>query len=423
MLYIRNKGEIERGALALLGASTKVGDQIGKFGSGFKYALATLLREGVDFKIYSGQREIPITTEVEKFRDQEFRVLVIDGIRTSITTNTGPEWTVRDAIREIWSNAIDEGDAVKSEAAVFELLPGTTTVAIDSQFRAVKSMVTSWSMYFVHDVPALFEHKNRGRILDQPVANYFRRGVWICEDRERTGIFSYDFVDIDLPESRKIKTHSTSYNVHSLLEVCTSEEVFSKILETRNAMRMEWHALGYWGIESGSPGQKTFHSAFHKKWDFLGDEKNRDKVMKLAGTRRVYWASGDILSALNKVGLPRIEQEVDYNDTYTVVPFPIGFEDRLNPILEELAKVGVDLTPFDMKFVEFTTDVGAIALADMKTKSCLLSAAAFEAHPDMLRKALVEEWTHLAHGVADCTVQQQHVYLNLIVDLIGKVKP
>lgn len=421
MLYIRNKGEIERGALALLGASTKVDGQIGKFGSGFKYALATLLREGVAFRIYSGLREIPITTEVEKFRDHEFKVLVIDGIRTSITTNTGPEWNVRDAIREIWSNAIDEGGAEKSETDG-TLRSGTTTIEIDSSHPTVKAMISNWSMYFVHDVPALFEHKYRGRILEQPVANFFRRGVWICEDRERTGIFSYDFTDIDLPESRKIKTHSTSYNVHALLEVCESEEVFTKILETRNPARMEWHALAYWSIESTSKGAKTLKSAFNRKWDFLGDEKNRDKVMKLAGARRVYWASGDILSALNKAGLPRIELEVDYNDTYTVVPFPIGFEDRLNPILAQLAKVGVDLTPFDMKFVEFTNDVGAIALADMKNKACLLSAAAFEAHPDMLRKALVEEWTHLQHGVADCTVNQQHVYLNLIVELIGKVK-
>jgi hypothetical protein len=422
MLYIRNAGEIERGALALLGASTKSGDQIGKFGSGFKYALATLLREQVDFRIFSGLREIPITTEIEKFRDHEFKVLVIDGIRTSITTNTGPEWTVRDAIREIWSNAIDEGGAEKTEALLIDLRPGTTTIEIDSNHPSIKAMVSNWSMYFVHDVPALFEHKYRGRILEQPVPNFFRRGVWICEDRERTGIFSYDFIEIDLPESRKIKTHSTSYNVHSLLEACESEAVFTKILETRNPARMEWHALTYWGIESGSKGQKTLQSAFHRKWDFLGDEKNRDKVAKLAGARKVYWASSDILSALAKAGLPRIESEVDYNDTYTVVPFPIGFEDRLNPILEQLAKVGVNLTQFDIKFVEFTVDTGAIALADMKNKACLLSAAAFEAHPDMLRKALIEEWTHLAHGVHDCTVGQQHVYLNLIVDLIGKVK-
>ena len=44
-LVIRNAGEIEPGALSLMGASTKDSEEhIGKFGSGFKYAIATLLR-------------------------------------------------------------------------------------------------------------------------------------------------------------------------------------------------------------------------------------------------------------------------------------------------------------------------------------------------------------------------------------------
>ena len=51
-LKIGNSGEIESGAFRLIGACTKRGDDsmIGYFGSGLKYAMAVLLREGIEFK-------------------------------------------------------------------------------------------------------------------------------------------------------------------------------------------------------------------------------------------------------------------------------------------------------------------------------------------------------------------------------------
>ena len=55
-LSITNKGEMQQEAMTLLGASTKRGDdtKIGFFGSGLKYALAVMIREGIEFHIYSG---------------------------------------------------------------------------------------------------------------------------------------------------------------------------------------------------------------------------------------------------------------------------------------------------------------------------------------------------------------------------------
>ena len=51
---ITNDGEIDSLSLSLVGASTKRADgsKIGFFGSGNEYALALLLRENIDFKIF-----------------------------------------------------------------------------------------------------------------------------------------------------------------------------------------------------------------------------------------------------------------------------------------------------------------------------------------------------------------------------------
>ena len=84
---------------------------------------------------------------------------------------------------------------------------------------------------------------------------------------------------------------------------------------------------------------------------------------------------------------------------------------------DEIFILGINMTKFDMVYAEFHNEQ-IIAKADMSKKRCIIGDHALEASPLMLRKALIEEWTHLEHGVVDCTVAQQHVYLDLIVKLM-----
>jgi len=72
----------------------KTGDssKIGMFGSGNKYAIAYFVRNNIDLKIFTGKDEIKITTEIEKFRDVEFKVISINGQKTSLTTTMGKDW-------------------------------------------------------------------------------------------------------------------------------------------------------------------------------------------------------------------------------------------------------------------------------------------------------------------------------------------
>ena len=421
MLFISNKGLVEAGALTLLGASVKDGEAIGKFGSGFKYAIATFIREGYALRVWSGLDEIEITTKPEVFRDKTFQVIYVGGERTSITTNTGVEWKVRDAIREIWSNAIDEGGALRGIGDM-NLLEGHTTIGIELKGE-VEDMVEAWDKYFVHGVSEIHENAF-GRIISQSLPNFYRRGIWICEDRERCGLFSYDFKDIDLPESRKIKTHSTSYATYEVLAQCTELEVFNVILDSIAQESMERYVFGYWGIGHGN-GRRALHEAFAKRWDFFGNKRNHAKISGQTIGKRVLWGDDSVCTALAKCGFDRIEDNLEYNERYSILDWPIGYKDKVMPSVNRLAAVGVDLSKFKLLFAKFDESKFSevpIAMADTKIKACVLSERAFESHPDMLMKALVEEWTHLEHNAVDCTVGQQHVYLDLIVNLIERIK-
>lgn len=415
-LQISNRGLVESGALSLMGASVKEASAIGKFGSGFKYALATLIRNGVEVRIFSGTREIEITTRPETFRDREFQVIWVDGVRTSITTETGKEWHIRDAIRELWSNALDEAEPARCVSDVIEPNPERTIIAIEARAE-VNRMVMNWEMYFCQDVRAIHENME-GRILAQITPNYFRRGIWICEDREHMGMFSYDFKDIALPESRKIATASTLYAVVQVIRNCPNEDVWRKLLSNLDPKLQEWHALSQWSIV-GYPGQQTLKKVFAETYDFFASRRMQSRL-KTKG-KRVLWTDDEFTAIFRRLDLPNLADEQDNSTDFEVVDWPIGFEEKLDEPIRILRGAGVNIGDFPIRYCRFY-DSGSSPIAVAFKGACYLTDLAFSCEKEMLMKALIEEWTHLQHNAADYTVAQQHVYLNLIVSLIERNK-
>jgi hypothetical protein len=114
-LKIKNKGILDIRLVALMGGTTKANDQykIGQFGTGLKYTLAYLIRNNIDFHIFAGQEKVSIETVTEVIREQTFNIICINGNRTSITDQMGMEWSAWMIVRELWCNALDEGDAFR----------------------------------------------------------------------------------------------------------------------------------------------------------------------------------------------------------------------------------------------------------------------------------------------------------------------
>src|SRR5687767_6513942 len=119
-LKIQNNGELDIRLVALMGGTTKANDRykIGQFGTGLKYTLAFLFRNNLEFKIFCGEQEVSIHTEVEDIRGEKFEIICINGQRTSITTKMGEDWKPWMIIRELWCNALDEGGAEKEITSV-----------------------------------------------------------------------------------------------------------------------------------------------------------------------------------------------------------------------------------------------------------------------------------------------------------------
>lgn len=234
MKYIRikNAGIIEPQALHLVGASTKRNDKskIGQFGSGNKYALAFLLRNNYEVKVYAGEKEITITTQKETFRDQEFNLIYIDGERTSITIEMGKDWKFWQAIREIYCNALDEGGCSMDFVQDITPVDGETHFYIDTK-KDVMEFFSNFDNYFATNKKVLFECEY-GRILQKSgdTANVYRKGIK-CFITNKTSVFDYDFTEIQIDENRLVKYFwDVEESIWNLLYRCDNKDVILQAL-------------------------------------------------------------------------------------------------------------------------------------------------------------------------------------------------
>lgn len=263
MKYIRikNNGLIEPEALHLVGASTKINDssKIGQFGSGNKYAMAYLLRNNYDLKVFSGEKEIKITTEDVSFRDNTYQVVFIDGEKTSITTQMGKDWEFWQALREIYCNAIDEGNSSLDFVQTIEPKEGETHFYIDTK-KDVVEFVTKFDNYFAENKEVLFEC-DKGRILKkgdaETKANIYRKAIR-CYDSTQDSLFDYDFNEIAIDENRIVKY---SWNVQEkmwdLLYRCTDKEVILQVLHNcANTDFIESYISDFSSINSSNISQE-----------------------------------------------------------------------------------------------------------------------------------------------------------------------
>lgn len=113
-IVFENDGLVDMLAVKTFGVNAKEADNpIGFFGTGLKYAIAIILREGGKFSILRGHERFDFTVRRQLVRMQEFGLVYCNDEPLSFTINLGKEWKPWMALRELYCNTVDEKGTVK----------------------------------------------------------------------------------------------------------------------------------------------------------------------------------------------------------------------------------------------------------------------------------------------------------------------
>ena len=149
-VVFQNQGLIDIRAFTVMGINSKPNSDspIGFFGTGLKYAIAVLVREGMSPVLWIGGDKYTFTARREKFRDKDFDFIRMKTEKrhwfkpqyTSLpfTTELGKNWKLWQAFRELESNTRDENGSTflvdsqpKLGGGLIEALDNTTTFIVE----------------------------------------------------------------------------------------------------------------------------------------------------------------------------------------------------------------------------------------------------------------------------------------------------
>lgn len=398
-IKIQNSGEIDINALLLLGATTKRGDssKIGYFGSGLKYAIAVMLKNGIDFKIFSGMKEIKVTTVKRKFREKSFDVIKVNNHITSLTTDMGPDWEPWFAIREIYCNALDEGEHVLGLANAPHGEKDKTTIYVQFDHR-LRGLFDEWDKYFCDkrqdiEMEIKSPHMKMFRGGDDLIV--YRRGVR-CHFENLPCLFHYDLSWVDINESRVlVNPYMLKYSLPRLLATSATKPVIKKILNSWHKKyegEFEWdnaHLFSDDWLEVIADRKIIVHDVSGYFEDEMTDgnflilpKKLAEALKAYFGKRvRIYGGKSDKTADSIRLEMTP-QQKLDIDDAK-----------------QFLKKAGIDVVyPISIyQFDEKTIRGQAI------DNSIRLSPKAFEDGRRRLIEILLEEYAHLESGACDKT--------------------
>lgn len=431
-ICISSNGEMEEGALTLIGASSKRdnNNKIGYFGSGNKYAIASMIRNKVDFKIFSGKNELKVTTKDIKFRDSDYKQIFINDKETSLTTEMGGKFwdTPFPVIREIYSNAMDEGNSNLS--IVSDILPEDNITKFyiknDGYFDII---INNINEYFLNGIMPEYQ-SNIVNIYDKPMStfNLYRKGIVATNFKDTKGIFRYSLMNIEVNESRLINNNwDAAREVAKGLLYCNNKYLITKLISAIH----------------GSNAGLYEHTCFNRVYsgDFINEvweEVLRDK--KIVSVEYLMYTvedrerfngyiilQSDLVQALHN-SFPNLYIE-DFNEGngagFIASKSKEGLEDRILDTISKLMKTNYkDRIPmtYNLVYGVFKNDNTLAEIADDNV-TIRLSNKLILQEDNQLAAILIEEFEHINTGFGDCTRNlQSHIFKLYAIELAKQIK-
>lgn len=389
-ILFTNPGLLDIRAATTFGVNVKPASDspIGFFGTGLKYAIAVLLREGQSIEILSGETHYKFIPELESIRGKDFLTIALlenGGAPTRLgwTTELGKNWALWQAYREIYCNALDEGGQVASAKSLPESAHADSTIiAISGE---------AFAQLHARRFDFLLDPERKPWLTGQGLEvhpgktkSLFYRGIKVHEFQKET-LFTYNITyPLSLTEDR---TPSYTWELPNRLRdgiVTISEESFltSVLCCPKGAFEFD---LQFTGLPSANP-------AFTR----IARELCKTSPARMNPSIRVAVIAEDRKALRGKPAtLTRVQQ--------TMLAKAQTFVARLVP----------DLGDYPIICSQGMGDLMGAAYQGQ----ILIAPAAFECGTKQLAGTILEEYFHLAKNVEDETRGFQELLLMKIISL------
>lgn len=387
-IIFKNKGAIDPRSITTFGVSSKDSDSaIGYFGTGLKYAIAILLREGCGIEIFTGGQHFSFATESQRVRLDDFVFCTMNGQPLPFTTELGKNWAIWQAIRELWCNCLDEhGEAFSSE--YFDDAPAddetvivvTGRAALDAWCLRDSIILNTQPIYSTEHVDI---HPGRS-------SHIYYKGVRV-HDLSKTSLYTYNLKsNVDLTEDRTLRHPGiTGWYVARGIAQLTDSDVLERLL----AAPEESFERGL-DFDSVSPSEEFCGAT-------LRMARRQVAGLNRSATRAARFNPDDLLDEREPMQLGAIDAA------------------RLTKAIEFAKAIGFEVDTFPIVPCEHLGD-GVLGRA--ANGKIYLAKMVFMQGTKMVAGTLIEEFIHLRHGLYDETRGMQNFLFDTIVSLGEQIK-
>lgn len=392
MIVFKNSGLIDIRAIKTMGVSVKSDSAIGYFGTGLKYALAVLLREGQEVVIYRGTEKYEFTPADAEIRGQAFKLVCMNGEELAFTTELGKNWQIWQAFRELYCNCMDEEGVTSKidlQPPLYDDEPpyeeGYTTIAVKG--RKFEKVYDDKALYFVEGKPDI--ESEYCDIYFKPAHGIFYKGVNVLQGAGYG--FTYNLKrSIDLTEDRTaMYEFQIKDGISRAVATCKDKSFIEKILTASPA---EFESNLDFNISGLEPSQEFVEVCRDMAQNFRRN----------ANQRAIRYAQkhGDFDAPVKEIELSGLQRNM------------------LDRALSLLKKSGYEIEGFPVRCVE---TLGLQIHGQAKDGTIFITEEAFKQGTKELAITLLEEYWHLKTGHKDCTRGFQNFLFSEIGTLIERL--
>lgn len=379
-VYFANPGAIDPDVIRTLGVNVKENSNpIGYFGTGLKYAIATLLRTGHSIGITTEYIHYEFTTRVKEVRGKEFEFIFMNDEQLGFTTDLGKNWKVEDAYRELHSNCLDEGGQISDRP-----LNGDTVIRVtgneflEAYYNRGKIFLESRPMFTIGG--AIEVHAGQTNCV-------YYRGVRVYTMPKKMRYTYNILTPMRLTEDRTLAhAYEAIWKLESNLPRVADKEFANSLLDCSEGVYVE--------------GGLDWSSCPEPSEEFL------DAVQERVGDLTLSKAARELLHKMR-----------DVQDAEAVILTQIEERDLETACQMITEKLNSRLTPKDVTVVEH---LGPNIYACVKNRKIYVTRRCIANGVDFLAITLYEEWIHKYLGYPDESRSMQQHLFDKILELIKK---